>query len=170
MTGRSGDRNPVEETFSALVQIDPGAKSEVLQNFVPNDYLCDRNWKKRNRHAVRRHQNWIGEVREISRYATARKQEKTHFHRRSELDTRDVWKAHPSLHVHVRLPPLPTPRVHIIHSKTPQFIFSVSFVLPFAIKNIKIRIHKTLILPVVLYGYETWSHIEGGMQAKGFRE
>jgi hypothetical protein len=24
-------------------------------------------------------------------------------------------------------------------------------------KNVKIRIHKTIILPVVLYGYETWS-------------
>jgi hypothetical protein len=24
-------------------------------------------------------------------------------------------------------------------------------------KNIKIRIHKTIILPVVLYGWETWS-------------
>jgi hypothetical protein len=24
-------------------------------------------------------------------------------------------------------------------------------------KNIKIRIYKTIILPVVLYGYETWS-------------
>jgi hypothetical protein len=24
-------------------------------------------------------------------------------------------------------------------------------------KNIKIKIHKTIILPVVLYGYETWS-------------
>jgi hypothetical protein len=26
-------------------------------------------------------------------------------------------------------------------------------------KNIKIRIYKTIILPVVLYGYETWSLI-----------
>jgi hypothetical protein len=25
------------------------------------------------------------------------------------------------------------------------------------LKNIKIRIYKTIILPVVLYGYETWS-------------
>jgi hypothetical protein len=24
-------------------------------------------------------------------------------------------------------------------------------------KNLKIKIHKTVILPVVLYGYETWS-------------
>jgi hypothetical protein len=26
-------------------------------------------------------------------------------------------------------------------------------------KNLKIRIHKTLILPVVLYGYKTWSQV-----------
>ena len=32
-----------------------------------------------------------------------------------------------------------------------------SFVLQFAIKNIKIKIYRTIILPVVLYGCETWS-------------
>jgi hypothetical protein len=32
-----------------------------------------------------------------------------------------------------------------------------SFVFPSHIKNIKIKIHKTVILPVVLYGCETWS-------------
>jgi hypothetical protein len=31
------------------------------------------------------------------------------------------------------------------------------FCLPSHIKNIKIKIHKTVILPVVLYGCETWS-------------
>jgi len=31
------------------------------------------------------------------------------------------------------------------------------FVFQFAIQNIKIKIHRTIILPVVLYGYETWS-------------
>ena len=33
-------------------------------------------------------------------------------------------------------------------------------------KNLKVKIYKTIILPVVLYGCETWSHIKGGMQAK----
>jgi hypothetical protein len=32
-----------------------------------------------------------------------------------------------------------------------------SFVLPSYIKNLKIKIYKTVILPVVLYGCETWS-------------
>jgi hypothetical protein len=32
-----------------------------------------------------------------------------------------------------------------------------SFILPSCIKNLKIKIYKTVILPVVLYGYETWS-------------
>jgi hypothetical protein len=32
-----------------------------------------------------------------------------------------------------------------------------SFVFPSHIKNLKIKIHKTVILPVVLYGCETWS-------------
>ena len=32
----------------------------------------------------------------------------------------------------------------------------------------KIKIYKTIILPVVLYGCETWSlYIKGGIQAKG---
>jgi hypothetical protein len=30
-------------------------------------------------------------------------------------------------------------------------------------KKFKIKIYKTVILPVVLYGYETWSHLEGGI-------
>jgi len=29
-------------------------------------------------------------------------------------------------------------------------------------RNLKIKIYRTVILPVVLYGCETWSHIEGG--------
>jgi hypothetical protein len=32
-----------------------------------------------------------------------------------------------------------------------------SLVLQFAIKNVKIKIYRTIILPVVLYGCETWS-------------
>jgi hypothetical protein len=32
-----------------------------------------------------------------------------------------------------------------------------SFVFPPYIKNLKIKIYKTVILPVVLYGCETWS-------------
>jgi hypothetical protein len=34
---------------------------------------------------------------------------------------------------------------------------SKSFVFPSHIKNLKIKIYKTVILPVVLYGCETWS-------------
>jgi hypothetical protein len=34
---------------------------------------------------------------------------------------------------------------------------SESFVFSFAVENIKIRIYKTIIMPVVLYGCETWS-------------
>ena len=36
-------------------------------------------------------------------------------------------------------------------------------------KNIKIEIYRTIILPVVLYGCDTWSlgHIEGGTYAEG---
>jgi hypothetical protein len=37
-------------------------------------------------------------------------------------------------------------------------------------KNVKIRIYKTTILPVVLYGCETWSHIRGGTQTEGVSE
>jgi hypothetical protein len=37
-------------------------------------------------------------------------------------------------------------------------LFSLkSFVFPTHIKNLKIKIYKTVILPVVLYGFETWS-------------
>jgi hypothetical protein len=32
-------------------------------------------------------------------------------------------------------------------------------------KNIKIKIYKTIILPVVFYGCETWSLIQGGTYA-----
>ena len=32
-----------------------------------------------------------------------------------------------------------------------------SFVLQVAIKNLKIKLYRTIILPVVLYGCETWS-------------
>jgi len=31
------------------------------------------------------------------------------------------------------------------------------FVFPFRVKNIKIKIYETVILPFVLYGCETWS-------------
>jgi hypothetical protein len=31
------------------------------------------------------------------------------------------------------------------------------FVLSPAVKNVKVRVYKTIILPVVLYGCETWS-------------
>jgi hypothetical protein len=31
-----------------------------------------------------------------------------------------------------------------------------SFVFQFAIQNVKIKIYRTIILPVVLFGYETW--------------
>jgi hypothetical protein len=34
-------------------------------------------------------------------------------------------------------------------------------------KNVKIRIYKTIILPVVLYGCETWSDIKGRTQTEG---
>ena len=33
--------------------------------------------------------------------------------------------------------------------------------------SIKIKIYKTIVLPVVQYGYEILSHNKGGMQAKG---
>jgi len=32
-----------------------------------------------------------------------------------------------------------------------------SFVFQFAIQSLKIKIYRTIILPVVLYGFETWS-------------
>jgi hypothetical protein len=35
---------------------------------------------------------------------------------------------------------------------------------PLLPKNVKIRIYKTIILPVLLCGCETWSHIKGGTQ------
>jgi len=34
---------------------------------------------------------------------------------------------------------------------------AVSFVFQFAIKNLKIKIYRTIILHIVLYGCETWS-------------
>jgi hypothetical protein len=34
---------------------------------------------------------------------------------------------------------------------------SESFVILPAVKNVKVKIYKTIILPVVLYGCETWS-------------
>jgi hypothetical protein len=37
-------------------------------------------------------------------------------------------------------------------------------------KNLKIRIYKTVILPVVLYGCETWSDVKGGTQTEGVSE
>jgi hypothetical protein len=35
-------------------------------------------------------------------------------------------------------------------------------------KNIKIKVYRTVVLPVVLYGCETWS--EGGTKTEGVRE
>jgi hypothetical protein len=37
-------------------------------------------------------------------------------------------------------------------------------------KNVKIRIYKTIILPVVLYGCETWSDTKGGIQTDDVSE
>ena len=38
-------------------------------------------------------------------------------------------------------------------------------------KNLKIKIYRTIILPVVLYGCETWvADIVGGKEAEGVRE
>jgi hypothetical protein len=34
---------------------------------------------------------------------------------------------------------------------------SESFVIPPAVRNVKVKIYKTIILPVVLYGCENWS-------------
>jgi hypothetical protein len=34
---------------------------------------------------------------------------------------------------------------------------SESFVISLAVRNVKVKIYKTIILPVVLYGCETWS-------------
>ena len=34
-------------------------------------------------------------------------------------------------------------------------------------KNLKIKINRTIILPVVLYACEAWSLIEGGKEAEG---
>jgi hypothetical protein len=35
--------------------------------------------------------------------------------------------------------------------------FTQSFVIPSAVENVKINIHKTTILPVILYGCENWT-------------
>ena len=35
--------------------------------------------------------------------------------------------------------------------------FAEYFVLRFAVQNVNVKIHRTIILPVVLYGCETWS-------------
>ena len=40
----------------------------------------------------------------------------------------------------------------------------------FLSKNINIRMCRTIILPLVLYGCKTWSHIERGTQAEACRE
>jgi hypothetical protein len=37
-------------------------------------------------------------------------------------------------------------------------------------KNTKVRVHRTVVLPVVLYGCETLSHTEGGTKTEGVRE
>jgi len=33
--------------------------------------------------------------------------------------------------------------------------------------NLKVKIYRTIILPIVLYGCETWSLTEGGTEAEG---
>jgi len=38
-----------------------------------------------------------------------------------------------------------------------KYIGAESFVFQFAIQNLKIKIYRTIILPLVLYGCETWS-------------
>jgi hypothetical protein len=45
-----------------------------------------------------------------------------------------------------------------------------SFVFPSHIKNLKIKIYKTVILPVVLYGCETWSLTFGEEHRLGVSE
>ena len=40
-----------------------------------------------------------------------------------------------------------------------QSLGTESYVFQFAIQNIKIKTHRTIILPVILYGCETWSFI-----------
>jgi hypothetical protein len=35
------------------------------------------------------------------------------------------------------------------------------------LKNVNIRIYNTIILPLVLYGCETWSHNKGGTVTEG---
>ena len=49
-----------------------------------------------------------------------------------------------------------------------SFYYSVQTLLSSRLlsKNLKIKIYKTIMSPVVLYGCETWFHIKGGMQAK----
>jgi hypothetical protein len=37
-------------------------------------------------------------------------------------------------------------------------------------KNTKIRVYRTVVLPVVLYGCETVCHTEGGTKTEGVRE
>jgi hypothetical protein len=49
------------------------------------------------------------------------------------------------------------------HSHSVQNILPSSLLL----KNVKIRICKTIMLPVVLYRFETWSDIKKGTQTKG---
>jgi hypothetical protein len=39
----------------------------------------------------------------------------------------------------------------------PAIQFGIFCLLVCCLKNVKIKIHKTIILPVVLYGFETWS-------------
>jgi hypothetical protein len=49
--------------------------------------------------------------------------------------------------------------------------FSVeSFVFQLLTKNIKITIKRTVILLVLLYFCEAWSHIEGGTYTEGVQE
>jgi hypothetical protein len=36
--------------------------------------------------------------------------------------------------------------------------------------SIKIKIYRSIILTVGLYGYEAWSHVEGETQAEGVQE
>jgi hypothetical protein len=57
-------------------------------------------------------------------------------------------------HVHCISPPYD---LNICNKNAVQSFSPKSFVCPSNIKNLKINVYRTLILPVVLYGCETWS-------------
>ena len=39
-----------------------------------------------------------------------------------------------------------------------EFVWNAEFVFQFAMQNMKIKLYMTIILPLILYGCETWSH------------